>query len=91
MGIVYQTDKRSGITYAYENKAYNPLLSVSWWLRSPSGMPNAPLFNKEGNIIGHNKHIKPDWHTFLPTSKKKREQQINLNYSRACSSGPVSL
>ena len=22
MGIVYQTDKRSGITYAYENKAY---------------------------------------------------------------------
>jgi len=22
MGIIYQTDKRSGITYAYENKAY---------------------------------------------------------------------
>jgi hypothetical protein len=22
MGIVYQTDKRAGITYAYENKAY---------------------------------------------------------------------
>ena len=22
MGIVYQTDKRVGITYAYENKAY---------------------------------------------------------------------
>ena len=22
MGIVFQTDKRSGITYAYENKAY---------------------------------------------------------------------
>ena len=22
MGIVYQSDKRSGITYAYENKAY---------------------------------------------------------------------
>ena len=22
MGIVYQTDKRSGITYAYENKSY---------------------------------------------------------------------
>jgi hypothetical protein len=22
MGIIYQTDKRAGITYAYENKAY---------------------------------------------------------------------
>jgi hypothetical protein len=22
MGIIYQTDKRSGLTYAYENKAY---------------------------------------------------------------------
>ena len=89
MGIVFQTDKRSGITYAYENQSFwDPVLKRSKSKRKLIGKVD-PTTKEITPTDGRCKKLSPDFVAdaddyVMPTTAKQLKDEIRrlLNENR---------